>query len=295
MKKISIIGANSYIARNVLQVLKFCKDVDIRLYDYADKHADDVENYQQIDILSKTSIKKLDLNCDIIFMFVGKTGSVEGFNNYDDFLDVNEKALLNLLNEYRKQGSIAKIIFPSTRLIYKGSTELLKEDSKKEFKTIYAMNKFACEQYLRQYHCVYGINYCIFRICIPYGSLIRGASSYGTIKFMIDRAKTGKDICLYGDGEARRTITYIGDLAQILIKGAFTEECLNDVYNVGGENYSLKEIAEAVAAKYKVGVKCIPWPETEKKIETGNTVFDDEKLRGIIGNMAITRFSGWLI
>ena len=77
---------------------------------------------------------------------MGKTGTITGFGNYEEFIDINEKALLNILNEYRNQHSSAKIIYPSTRLVYRGDDMPLKEDAVKEFKTIYAINKYACEQ-----------------------------------------------------------------------------------------------------------------------------------------------------
>lgn len=294
MKKVTIIGANSYIARNLIFTLKTSEvDVSVKLYDYAEEQLDGEENYQSINIMSKESIKQLDLDCDAIFMFVGKTGSVNGFNDYDTFIDINEKALLNLLNEYCRQNSAAKIIFPSTRLVYKGKTGPQKEDAEKEFKTIYAINKYSCEQYLEQYNRVYDVQYCIFRICIPYGTMIPGASSYGTAEFMLSKAIKGENISLYGDGSVRRTLTYIGDLCNVLIQGAISEKCINDVYNIGGEDFSLKEMAELIAQKYKVGIEYVPWPDVALKIESGDTVFDDGKLQAVCPVSYTKQFSNW--
>lgn len=295
MKKVVIIGANSYIARNVLYVMqKSIEDYEVKLYDNGPNQIDGAKNYEQINVLSKESIKKIDFNCDVIFMFVGKTGSAKGFDEYDLFIDINERALLNILNEYRTQHSQAKIIFPSTRLVYKGSQNPQKEDDEKTFKTIYAINKYACEMYLEQYSHVFGIDYCIFRICVPYGTLIPGASSYGTAEFMLDKATQGKNITLFGDGSVRRTLTYIGDLCEIMIAGAFSEKCINDVFNIGGEDYSLLEMAKLIAKKYNVEIEFVPWPEIEQKIESGDTVFDDTKLRGRIQYKIEKKFEDWI-
>lgn len=294
MKKVAIIGANSYIARNLIVVLKRNYKCVIKLYDCTEKHKDSENNYTQIDIMSEESITKIDMDCNIIFMFVGKTGSVSGFDNFTTFIDINEKALLNVMNEYRRQNSSAKIIFPSTRLVYKGKSEAQKESASKEFKTIYAINKFACERYLELYNLVFGVQYCIFRICIPYGTLVSEASSYGTVEFMLSKARKKENISIYGDGSSRRTLTYIGDLCEILIAGAFNERCCNDVFNIGGENYSLKEMAELIARKYGVGIDYVEWPEIALKIETGDTVFDDIKLRNIIGILRKNKFEDWI-
>lgn len=294
MKKIAVIGANSYIARNLLYVLQQQKpDFCVSLYDYAEVQADHAKNYKQIDILNPVSVAEIDFNCDIIYMFVGKTGSVNGFDSFDEFIDINQKALLNVLNEYRKQESHAKIIFPSTRLVYKGSNFPLKEDAEKEFKTVYAINKFACEQYLEQYQNVFGIRYCVFRICVPYGTLIPNASSYGTAEFMLNRAQKGENISLYGDGSVRRTITYMGDLCRILIEGALDDRYLNDIYNIGGEDYSLAEMARLIADKYHILVEYTAYPALALKIESGSTVFDDSKLQNVCAFKYQMSFAEW--
>ena len=227
-------------------------------------------------------------------MFVGKTGSANGFEDYDSFIDINEKTLLNLLSECKRTGSKAKIVFPSTRLVYKGKKGPQNELSEDEFKTIYAMNKFACEQYLKQFNQIYGIQYAVLRICVPYGTLVQGARSYGTADFMISKAREGKDILLYGNGEVRRTVTYIEDLCNNLIDSAFSESCLNDIYNIGGEDYSLKEMAELIASKYNVSVEYVPWPDLAMRIESGDTVFDSSKLEKIIGKREFTSFADWV-
>lgn len=294
MKKVVIIGANSYIARNVTLVLEQrYPETNIMLYDNAEAQKDNRLNYKQINILDENSVKDIDFDCDIVFMFVGKTGSANGFDEFDTFIDINEKALLNILNEYRRQDSKAKVIFPSTRLVYKGKAGTQKEDAEKEFKTIYAINKFACEKYLEQYNNVFGVQYCIFRICIPYGTLIPNASSYGTAEFMLKKASNGENISLYGDGTVRRTLTYMGDLCNALIEGAFSDKCKNDVFNIGGEDYSLKEMAELIAEKYKVGIDYVDWPAVALKIESGDTVFDDAKLKKVCSIKYNMTFEKW--
>ncbi len=293
--KIMILGANSYIARNVTQVLlRNPEKYQLNLYDREEEQKDGVNGYQSLNILDAEAVNRLDFSCDIVYMFVGRTGSVQGFDEYDNFIDVNERALLNVLNACRNQNSKAKIIFPSTRLVYKGMPGKLKEDAEKEFKTIYAANKYACEQYLKMYENVYGISYRIFRICIPYGTIIPGAKSYGTAEFFLSKAENGEDISLYGDGSQRRTLTYMEDLCNALIQGAESEALTNDVYNIGGEDYSLDEMAKLIAKYYNVGVSYVEWPETALKIESGDTVFDSEKLDKAAGIQYPMKFEEWV-
>ena len=277
--KISIIGANSYIARNVVIQLKEFGIDNINLYDMQDKSLDSNDKYKQVNILSKESLNEVDFDCDILYIFTGKTGTIQGFDDYDSYIDINEKGLLNILDTYRNKNSKAKIIFPSTRLLYKGQKDVkLKEEDEKEFKTLYAINKYSCEQYLKMYNNSYGINYSVFRICVPYGTLIPGASSYGTAEFFLSKAKKGEEITIYGDGSQKRTLIHMKDLCNALIKGALNSECVNDVYNIGGANdMSLYEMASAIGKIYNVGVKFIEWPESSLKVESGDTIFDSAK------------------
>lgn len=293
--KVAIIGANSYIARNLIYFVRQQEaDVEWRLYDAAETQVDGEADYKQINLLDKESLAQIDLDCDLIYMFVGKTGSAVGFDQYELFNNINQATLLNVIDEYRRQQSGAKVIFPSTRLVYKGQERPLKETDEKEYKTIYAINKFACEQYLEAYNRVYGVKYCTLRICIPYGTLIPNASSYGTLEFMLKKATNGEDITLFGDGKQRRTFTYMKDLCEVLWQAGVSEDCVNDVYNIGGEDYSLLEVAQMVAAKYGVNVVNVPWPETERLIESGSTVFDSGKLDQVIGNRYQMQVKHWL-
>lgn len=294
-RKVIVIGANSYIARNLIHYLKINPDnIIVGLYDCADEQLDGEGNYCKVSVLNKDDVSKINMNCDLIYMFVGKTGAANGFDDFDTFIDVNEKGLLNVLNEYRRQNSSAKIVFPSTRLIYKGSESPLNEDSDKEFKTVYAINKYSCEQYLKQYQDVYNTKYLIFRICVPYGTMIKDASSYGTAEFMLSKAKNNENISLYGDGSQRRTLTNIKDLCRVLYEGAINENCLNDVYNIGGENYSLNEMALLIAKKYGVKVEHKDWPELALKVESGSTVFDSSKLDSLLKINYDVKFCDWI-
>ena len=295
MKKAIVLGANGYIARNlVCFIQREYPDHELKLYGIENSSIDGFTNYKKVDMTDRESVKQIDLDVDYVYMFVGKTGSINGFEEYDSFIDINEKSLLNLLHEYKQQNSKAKIVFPSTRLVYKGKNSLQHEEDEKELKTIYAINKYSCEQYLKRYHMVYGIEYVIFRICVPYGTMVPGASSYGTAEFMLSKAMKGEKITIYGDGSVRRTLTYIEDLCKIIVLGTLSNKSRNDVYNIGGEDYSLKEMALLIAKKYNVNIDYVSWPKSAKIIESGDTVFDSSKLDSIIGKNNDHSFEKWL-
>ena len=277
-KRCAVIGGKGFIGKHMVFYLEN-EGHQVMTYDVIDESE---SHYHQIDMTDTSSVSHVDLNVDYVFMFAGLTGTYAGFDAYEKYVAVNEMALLNLLDAIRKSPYRPKVIFPSTRLVYKGFDKPLKEEDEKESKTIYAANKLACEGYLQAYHDSFDIPYTIFRICIPYGNLLSNDYSFGTVGFFIKQAKAGKDITLYGGGTIKRTFTHMEDLCYQVIEGAFAEGSNGEVYNVGGETLSLYDAAGIIAGKYGVKVTAVPWPERDLRIESDHTYFDDSKIQALL-------------
>lgn len=282
MRKCAIIGSNGYVGRHIHWYLRNMK-IEADRYDI--QESDSITGFTQLDLTNKSELDKIDLNVDYIFYFAGLTGTHAGFDMYDKYISINEIGLLNLLDAVRNSEYRPRIIFPSTRLVYKGMDMPLKETDEKETKTIYAVNKLACEGILQAYNKSFDIPYTIFRVCIPYGNVFDTKYSYGLIGFFENMASTGKDITLYGGGDLKRTFTYIEDLCYQIVEGAFLEQSCNEIYNIGGLTHTLRDIALFVASKYKTGVVSLPWPDKDLRVESGHTYFDDAKIQKLLGEI----------
>jgi len=294
MNKSIVIGANGYLGRHLAFFLKEA-GFDNRNYDLQKLPLLGVDCYSPIDIAEKQSFEKLDPAVDYIFFFAGLSGTSDGFSKYEDFNRVNELGLLNMLTWMKEKQCRARIVFPSTRLIYKGKKgQPLKEDDAKETRTIYAVNKLAAENILWAYQNAFGIDYTIFRICVPYGNCFDDLFSYGTIGFFLDKARKQEPIMLFGDGSLRRTFTHVEDICRIIISGVKNDKTKNDVFNIGGETLSLMEVAQIVAQKFNTEVKFSAWPELAARIESGDTIFDDGKLRKLGLVHYNENLSGWI-
>ena len=214
--------------------------------------------YTSLDVAKPDDWNRFDPEVDAVFFFSGLTGTLQGFEQAQRYLQVNEGGLLYLLERIRTSGRQLKIIFPSTRLVYQGSETPLKEDAPKLPKSIYAINKLACEQILRAYYLSFDIPYVTYRICVPYGSFLETGHAYGTIGFFLRMAKAGRSITLFGDGSQRRTLTHVRDICTQIIDTAFLPETTANIFNIGGEKYSLQETAGEIARKFGVAVEYIP-------------------------------------
>ena len=290
-----VFGANGYLGSHLIYFLIQAGHT-VLPFGHAPTSKYNFPNYQSVDLTDSEAISNLDFEVSNIFVFAGMTGTEAGFDQYQKFLKVNEFGLLNILNHRRKSKGNAKIIFPSTRLVYQGiKDKFLLETDPKEAKTIYAQNKIACEGYLEMYANRYQIPYTTFRICVPYGNIFDNQYSYGTIGFFLRKAMAKEAITLYGNGAPKRTFSHVGDICNSIIATLNTPKSVNQTFNIGSDdNYSLKEVAEKIAAKFGVGISFNPWPEVAAILESGDTIFDGTKLKTLLNYQYQFSFDTWL-
>lgn len=290
----TILGANGYIGRHLAYYLKL-KGFKVFAYDVQAERNPNIPTeipYEQFNICN--NYEHVKFNVDFLFVFSGITGTKNGFDNYKTFIEVNEIGLLNILSLVKGMKVKPKIIFPSTRLVYKGTDYPISEEAEKEAKTIYAANKLACEHYLQMYANCFDINYTTYRICVPYGNHFDEEFSYGTIGAFLNRAKNGENITLYGDGELKRTLTHIMSICQQISDSMILKESDRKTFNISGETFSLKELASKIAKIYGIDVTYVPWNNLDKQIESGSTVFDGQSIKGIIKEDQNLTFELWL-
>jgi len=273
------IGSNGYLGQHLARELDE-NGFDNANYDIHPSPSETIKNYQFFDLLDEKSFETLDPEIDFVFLFAGLTGTAEGFEGARRFIEVNEIGMLNLLEWMRRTQCRARVVFPSTRLVYRGREDcVLREDDLTEAKTVYAANKIAAESLLKMYQNAFDIAYTVFRICVPYGNAIDGTFSYGTLGFFMGQAKKGKNISLFGDGQLRRTFTHVSDIASLIVSAVQAPSTRNEVLNIGGQSLTLLNAAEVIAAKAGVDVDFVSWPELAYRLESGSTVFDDSKLQ----------------
>ena len=282
MVRVAIFGSNGYIGRHLSGYLHDNGD-DIQLFDIQEAAIDGQGEYCKCDVLNSDWWGTfVPTDFDAIVFLSGLSGPERSFQLAERYEDVNVKGLLHLLQRLALFGKMApKVIFPSSRLVYRGGG-VVTEDSPLEARSVYAANKIACEGLLSAYHHRYDLPYVALRICVPYGNLVSNDYSYGTLGFFVRQAMAGKPITVYGDGLCTKTYTYVEDLCKIFYK-VIVEQRAVGVYNVGGHEYSLKEVATMVATARNGVVEYVPWPDEASRVEMGNISLNSSKLADVIG------------
>jgi len=289
-----VIGSNGYIGKNLSFFLKQ-SNIQNRDFDITEISNHSWMNYSKLDITNKKDFHQIDSKVNVIFFMAGITGTEDGFGSYENYFNVNVVGLINLLSYMNECGLKAKIIFPSTRLVYRGIKDMpLIEESKKTPNTIYALSKIVGEHTLDLYSRMFNIDFNIFRICVPYGNLINSDYSYGTIGFFLSKAMKKENINMYGDGELKRTFTHVYDICNILVESIIKPVENKSVFNIGGDTLSLVNVAEKIAFKFSTELNYVKWPEISLKIESGDTIFNSEKIDKELNNYSYKSFNTWI-
>jgi UDP-glucose 4-epimerase len=260
-----VFGASGYLGRHLLQALRAAGHEAV---------APVSPDGTRLDLRDPTSLTGIDWQVDSVFMFAGVTGTTASFARAREFVQGNEQALVNVLEAIRQTPHRPRVVFPSTRLVYRGAECALAEDAALEAKTIYAANKIACELLMRAYSNAFHIPSTVLRICVPYGTWLGSVHSHGTLGFFIQQASEHGTIRLYGDGSVRRTFSHVQDLCDMAIHAAQSAACENQIFNLPGDDLSLLEVATLVAERLGATITFNDWPDMDLKLESGSTVFD---------------------
>lgn len=290
-----IIGSNGYLGRHLVQAARQA-GWSVATSDVQDTAWDGDVSYRRCDVRVPADLAQLSFDVDLVFFFTALSGTTVGFEQYSNYIGVNEAGLVGVLEGIRKMAKPPRVIFPSSRLVYRGQKGIpLKEDAEKDSLSMYAVNKRAGEMYLELYHRIFGVPYTIFRICVPYGNLLDQNYSYGTTGFFMRFARSGKDIPLYGDGSQRRTFSFVSDINAQILSASVKSESVGRVYNIAGaDDMSLAEAAGRVAERFGVQLQFTPWPEMDRRCESGDTIFDSSAIQSLTGYVCQQRFRDWV-
>ena len=238
------------------------------------------------DMRDKSKLLDLVKGKEFIFNLAGQVSHQDSMTDPFLDLDVNVKAQLNLLEACRQCAAGSVIVYSSTRQLY-GAPEYLPVDERHPVNPtdVNGINKLAAEQYHSLYSKVYGMKIVSLRLTNTYGprQLIKNARQ-GFVGWFVNRAILGETIQLFGTGEQIRDFTYVDDVVSALCIAASTPNCHGRVYNLGGEQATLKQVAELLIKHCGKGrIEITPFPEERRKIDIGNFYGSYEKFAADVG------------
>ena len=247
----------------------------------------------------KIMLERVDItNCDdlvkiiekhrpeVIIHLAGETSHSKSFENplYD--LDVNTKSTLCILEKIKQLNLKCRFILGSTFIVVGRPQELpVTEQSVCNPTTIYGANRLASEVYCKIYHDVYGVDTIIFRITNSFGPREQFIPSKNAINFLIYKAFKKEPIPIFDQGNFFKDVVYVSDVVSA-IKTIMEKGKSGELYWISSANktwfYDLGNWLEELTG---TKVQYVDSPQYTKKIDVGNFVVDNSKLKSLGWNI----------
>lgn len=219
---------------------------------------------------------------DLIVHLAGNTSHSKSFEDPLRDLNSNTKSTLNILEILRQFLPNCKFILGSTFVVIGRPSKLpVNEQTSCNPTTLYGVNRLSSEYYTKIYNQVYGLNTNIFRITNSFGPKEQVIPNKNAINYLIYRAFKKEDITIYNNGKFFRDLIYISDVVngieKIIGKGKSGE-----LYWISSAKktwfYQLGSILEKLT---EANTKYVKPPKYTKKVDVGNFVVDNSKIKSL--------------
>lgn len=204
--------------------------------------------YVQADITDWDSFANLPQ--EDVYAVVHFAGALPAYmEGYDArrYVDANVMGTLNVL-EYARSAGADRVLYTQTISDYTGyfgeMVELQDDMPRKPAMTgdhsVYAITKIAAEELGWHYCATYDMGFFAFRLpniyCFMHDSKTLyhdGKPAVSSYRLMIDRARKGEPLEIWGDPKKGMDLIYVKDFCQMIEKALFAPKDASGTYNVG--------------------------------------------------------------
>ena len=217
-----------------------------------------------------------------IIHLAGNTSHHKSFEEPFNALDSNTKSTLFILEKIRHLNLKSKFLLGSTFIVVGKPKKLpVNEETSCNPTTIYGTNRLSSEYFCKIYHNVYGLDTNIFRITNSYGPREQIIPNKNAINFLIYKAFKKEKIKIYNIGKYFRDFVFISDVVtavyRIMKKGQSGE-----LYWISsGKKIWFKNFANILKKYTNCGIAYPTTPGYTKKVDVGNFVVDNSKLKSL--------------
>ena len=287
--KIMITGGMGFIGSHLCEQLLMEKhDLVILTKSFLKKHnISNVSKKIKIEKIDVTNFKKLGQSIqknkpNVIIHLAGQTSHSQSFEQPLNDIDSNAKSTLFILEEIRKSKLKCRFILGSTFIVI-GRPQKIPIDEKTPCwpTTVYGANRLASEHYCKIYHEVYGLDTVTFRITNSFGPREQVISTKNAVNFLIYEAFKGNIITIFKKGKFFRDLIYISDVISG-IKTIMKKGKSGELYWISsGKKIWFYELAKLLEKLTNAKVKFVKTPNYTKKVDVGNFVVNNSKLRSL--------------
>ena len=178
---------------------------------------------------------------DVVYHLAAIARIQPSFTNPEDYFTTNANATMKLAKYCAEN---------NTPLVYAGSSS----HHSGKYKNPYTFSKDIGEEIIQLFQQHYNLKATIVRFYNVYGPYHLKEGGYTTlIGAWEKRVEKGLPLVIYGDGTKRRDFTHVDDIVDGLVL-VNTKQAWNNTFELGrGQNYSVKEIANAFGTEVEYG------------------------------------------
>ena len=241
----------------------------------------------KVEKIDVTDFKKLGQSIqknkpDVIIHLAGQTSHSQSFKEPLNDIDSNAKSTLFILEEIRKKKLKCRFVLGSTFVVIGRPRKLPVDEKTPCWPTmIYGVNRLTSEHYCKIYHEVYGIDTVIFRITNSFGPREQVVSTKNAVNFLIHQAFLGKTVTIFKKGKFFRDLIYISDVIsgiKIIMKKGKSGELY---WISSGRKIWFYKLGKLLEKLTDAKVKFVKESNYTKKVDVGNFVVDNSKLRAL--------------
>lgn len=249
--RILVTGGAGFIGSHLVDAL-LARGHGVRVLDNfsSGRHANLPSGHPALDVLTgdvadPAALEAAMAGCTAV-VHLAAVASVQA--SVDDPVTTHRSNFLGTLNvcEAMRRHGVRRVLFASSAAVYgqNGEGQAIGEDTPKAPLTPYAADKLASEHYLDFYRRQHGLEPAIFRFFNIFGPRQDPSSPYsGVISIFVERARAGRPISVFGDGEQTRDFVYVADLVELLLQALAAPQLEPGAVNVGlGRATSLNQL-----------------------------------------------------
>ena len=284
-----ITGGMGFIGSHLCEQLLIEKhDLVVLTKSFLKKHnIANISKKIKIEKIDVTDFKRLGQSIqknkpNVIIHLAGQTSHSQSFEQPLNDIDSNAKSTLFILEEIRKSKLKCRFILGSTFIVI-GRPQKIPIDEKTPCwpTTVYGANRLASEHYCKIYHEVYGLDTVTFRITNSFGPREQVISTKNAVNFLIYEAFKGNIITIFKKGKFFRDLIYISDVISG-IKTIMKKGKSGELYWISsGKKIWFYELAKLLEKLTNAKVKFVKTPNYTKKVDVGNFVVNNSKLRSL--------------
>ncbi len=230
-------------------------------------------DFRQIDLVDADAVAAVvreHADAARVLHLAGQVAVTTSITNPRADFEANALGTFNVLEAVRRQAPDAALVYASTNKVYGGLACLnvvekddryayaaapfgVSEEMPLDFHSPYGCSKGSADQYVRDYHRIYGLRTVVFRQSCIYGYRQFGVEDQGWVAWFAISSMQGRPMRVYGDGKQVRDVLFIDDLLDAY-DAAFARihTVSGQVFNIGGgpgNTISLRQLLAHLEAR----------------------------------------------